>query len=186
MDILGHNRIIIIGNNGSGKSFLGRELSAITGIPCIHLDVEYWGPNWEQPTKKEWIVKQKELMSKEKWIIDGNHTGTMELRIESADLIIFLDINRLVCLYGVFRRLGKKRPDMPESLEERYGLEFLKFLKGVWRFKKTRRCKIIKMQNKYSDKQFLTIKSRKQLHDFLSQLKKKKLDIEVAMTKWDL
>ena len=43
---------------------------------------------------------------------------------------------KIMCLYDVFRRLGKKRPDMPEHLEEGYGLWFLKFLKGVWKFKK--------------------------------------------------
>ncbi len=111
-------------------------------------------------------------MSKEKWIIDGNHKGTMELRIQSADLVVFLDINRLVCLYGVCRRWGKKRADMPSYLEERFDLDFFRFLKGLWTFKKKRRRHIIKLQNKYSNKSFLTIKSRNQLRIFLRQLKK--------------
>lgn len=109
MNIFGYNRIIIVGNNGSGKSYLSEELSVITGLPLVHLDVEFWRPNWEKPSKEEWIKKQTELISKEEWIIDGNHTGTMELRFEAADIIIFLDINRFVCLAGVFKRHGKKR-----------------------------------------------------------------------------
>lgn len=66
LNILGYSRIIIVGNNGSGKSFLAKELSVITGLPLIHLDVEFWRPNWEQPPKEEWIKKQMELTSKEK------------------------------------------------------------------------------------------------------------------------
>jgi adenylate kinase family enzyme len=55
LNIFGYNRIIIVGNNGSGKSFLSKELSVITGLPSVHLDVEFWRPNWEKPPKEEWI-----------------------------------------------------------------------------------------------------------------------------------
>lgn len=174
MNIFVYSRIIIIGNNGSGKSFLAKELSDITGLPIIHLDVEFWGPNWEQPTKEKWIMKQNELISKEKWIIDGNHTGTMELRFKSADLIIFLDINRLVCLLGVFRRYGKKRSDMPQHLEERFDLEFFKFLKGLWTFNKTRKRTIMKLHEKYLHKSFFVIDSRRKMKKFLNQWRDEK------------
>jgi len=68
LSIFGYNRIIIVGNNGSGKSFLSKELSVITGLPLVYLDVEFWRLNWEQPPKEEWIKKQMELTSKAKWI----------------------------------------------------------------------------------------------------------------------
>lgn len=73
MNILGYNRIIVVGNNGSGKSFLSKEFSAITGLPLVHLDVEFWRPDWEKPSKEEWEKRQTELVEKDKWIIDGNH-----------------------------------------------------------------------------------------------------------------
>jgi adenylate kinase family enzyme len=60
LNIFGYNRIIIVGNNGSGKSFLSKELAVITGLPLIHLDLEFWRPNWEKPPKEEWIKKQME------------------------------------------------------------------------------------------------------------------------------
>jgi len=40
LNISDYNRIIIVGNNGSGKSFLSKELSVITGLPLIHLDAD--------------------------------------------------------------------------------------------------------------------------------------------------
>ncbi len=63
MNLFGYNRIIIVGNNGSGKSFLSKELSVITSLPLVHLDVEFWRPNWEKPPKEEWIKKQTELFN---------------------------------------------------------------------------------------------------------------------------
>lgn len=174
MNIFEHNRIIIVGNNGSGKSFLSKELSVITGLPLVHLDAEFWRPKWEKPPKAEWIKKQREFTEKEKWIIDGNHTDTMELRFQSADLIIFPDINRFICLAGVFKRWGKKRPDMPQYLEERFDMEFLKFLKGLWNFPKTRKCIIMNLHKKYPDKPFFVIKSRRRMNNLLKQWRDEK------------
>lgn len=169
LNIFGYHRMIIVGNNGSGKSFLAKELSVITGLPVVHLDVEFWRPNWEKPPQEEWIKRQMELIAKEKWIIEGNHTGTMELRFKAADLIIFLDINRWVCLAGVFQRYGKKRSDMPQYLEERLDGEFLRFFKGLWNFSKTRKRTIMDLHEKYPDKLFLVIKSRREMKKLLDQ-----------------
>jgi adenylate kinase family enzyme len=174
LNIFKYNRIIIVGNNGSGKSYLTKELSVITGLPLVHLDVEFWRPNWEKPEREEWIKMQTEFTSKEKWIIDGNHTDTMELRFQSADLIIFLDINRFTCLTGVLKRNGKKRSDMPNYLQERYDKEYIKFLKGLWNFSRTRKHKIMDLHKKYPDKAFFIIKSRRKLNALLKQWKQEK------------
>ena len=160
---------MVVGNNGSGKSFLSKELSAITCLPLIHLDVEFWRPNWEKPPKEEWLKKQTELIAKEKWIIDGNHTGTMELRFKTADVIIFLDINRFVCLAGVLKRLGKERSDFPRYLEEKLDRGFFQLCKGLWNFSKTRKCTILGLHEKYPHKTFFIITSRRKMNKLLSQ-----------------
>jgi len=169
LNIFGYNRIIIVGNNGSGKSFLAKELSVITGLPLVHLDVEFWRPNWEKPPKEEWIKKQRELTSKELWIIDGNHTATMELRFKAADLVVFLDINRFVCLVSILLRNGKKRSDTPQYLDEKFDKEFLRLCKGLWSFSKTRKHTIMNLHKKYYDKPFLIIDSRRKMNELLNQ-----------------
>lgn len=169
LDIFVYNRIIVVGNNGSGKSFLSRELSAITGLPLVHLDVEFWRPNWEKPPKEDWIKKQTELVSKQKWIIDGNYNDTMELRFTAAELVIFLDINRYVCLAGVFTRRGKKRSDIPRYLDEKLDMGFIQLCKGLWSFSKTRKRTIMSLHRKYPDKPFLVIDSRRKMKKLLEQ-----------------
>lgn len=169
LNIFGYNRIIIVGNNGSGKSFLSKELSLITGLPLVHLDIEFWRPNWEKPPKEEWIKKQMQLTAKEKWIIDGNHTDTMEMRLKSADMVIFLDINRFVCLFSVLLRTGKKRSDTPQYLEEKLDKGFLRLCKGLWCFSKTRKLTIMNLHEKYPNKPFFVINSRRIMKKLLHQ-----------------
>ena len=125
-----YNRIIIIGSAGSGKSYLAKKIAEITKYPLIHLDNEFWNPGWVKTPREEWIEKQKEMISTEKWIIDGNYNSTLELRIEASDLVIFLDINRFVCMYGAIKRHGKKRSDLPDYCDERFDKEFIDFLNG--------------------------------------------------------
>lgn len=161
LNIFGYNRIIIIGNNGSGKSFLAKKLSVITGLPLVHLDVEFWRPNWEKPPEEEWII-------------DGNHTDTMELRFKAADIVIFLDINRFVCLVSVLLRNGKKRSDTPQYLEEKLDEGFSRLCKGLWSFSKTRKHTIMNLHKEYPNKPFFVIDSRRKMKKLLNQWRDEK------------
>lgn len=153
---------------------MSKELSVLTGLPLVHLDIEFWRPNWEKPPKEEWLRRQTELVSKEKWIIEGNHTDTMELRFEAADIILFLDVNRFVCLNGVLKRSGKKRSDWPQYLEEKLDKGFLQLCKGLWRFSKTRKRTIMELHKKYPDKPFFVIKGRRKMNKLLMQWREEK------------
>ena len=69
-------KIMIIGCCGSGKSTLARQLAQCVDLPLIHLDREYYKPNWEKPSKNEWEEKVKSLNLKSEWIMDGNYYNT--------------------------------------------------------------------------------------------------------------
>ena len=136
MQIEDYERIIVLGNSGSGKSFFARSLAEITGLPLIHLDVEFWRPNWKKTPKDEWIVKQKQMISRDRWIIDGNYNSTLSFRFDAADAVVFLDMNRLMCLLNAIKRHGTKRSDLPHYLEERFDRDFWQFCKLIWGFNK--------------------------------------------------
>ncbi len=130
-------RIMVIGSPGSGKSTFARRLAELTGLPIVHLDKEFWNPGWIETPKDEWLEKQQALISQNTWIMDGNYSGTMDYRLEKADTIFCLDLNRLACLWGCFKRfithIGKVRPDMPEGCLEKIDWEFIKY---IWNFPK--------------------------------------------------
>ena len=170
-DFSKYNRIILIGCMGSGKSWLSKRIAEITGYPLFHLDVEHWKPGWVMSSKEEKIARQQEIISGEKWIIDGTYGSTMEIRFAAADLIIYLEINRFVCIWSAAKRTGKKRSDLPDYLEEPniFGKEFIKFCKWIWSYPKTERQTVINLHEKYPEKAFLRIKSRREMKRLLEK-----------------
>ena len=162
-------RIIIIGSSGGGKSTLARQLGDITGLPVIHLDKEHWNPGWVETPKDIWQEKVKELLKGEQWIIDGNYGGTMKIRAEAADTIIYLDFNRFICLYRVIKRRlqnhGRTRPDMCEGCKEKIDFEFLKW---VWTYPK-KKPKVEKLLAILEGKNIIVLRSKKEVDGFLKQ-----------------
>ena len=95
---------MIIGCSGSGKSTLARKLADLTGLPLIHLDREYWRPGWVEPDKLEWLAAVRAVAARPRWIIDGNYSASLGIRVAAADTVIFLDFPRWVCLWSVLCR----------------------------------------------------------------------------------
>lgn len=165
-------KIIIIGSGGSGKSTLARKLSKILNIKVYHLDMLLWKPNWIGVSREEQIRIQNEILKNDEWIIDGNYSRTIDLRINAADTIIFLDLPRIICLFRVFKRyfkyLHKSRPDMVEGNKERINFDFLKW---IWNYPKVIKPIIMnKLKDASNDKKILIMKSPKDIKRLLKSL----------------
>jgi adenylate kinase family enzyme len=112
-------RVVVTGMAGSGKSTFSRSLAVKTGLPVIHLDVHFWKPGWVAPSESEWREKQRHLLGGDAWIADGNYQETLDLRLERADTVVFLDTPWSVCAGRAIRR-GLRKPigDMPEGCDD--------------------------------------------------------------------
>ncbi|MGF3104705.1 DNA topology modulation protein [Rossellomorea sp. DUT-2] len=165
-------KVVLIGSGGSGKSTLARQLGEKLKINVYHLDALFWKPNWVGVQRNEQEKVQNELVRNEEWIIDGNYGGTMEIRLNAADTIIFLDISRTICVYRAFKRMliyrNTTRPDMGEGCEERFDL---KFIKWIWNYPKTSRPEILnRLKQLPKDKQVIMLKSPKEVQLFLGKV----------------
>ncbi|WLR55568.1 DNA topology modulation protein [Mesobacillus subterraneus] len=165
-------KIVLIGSGGSGKSTLARQLGEKLKINVYHLDALFWKPNWVGVPKDEQRKVQNDLVNKEEWIIDGNYGGTIDIWLNAADTIIFLDINRTICVYRAFKRMvqyrNKTRPDMGEGCEERFDLDFFKW---IWNYPKTKRPEILKRLHQLSkEKQVIILKSPKEVRQFFEKV----------------
>jgi hypothetical protein len=85
-------RVVVTGLAGAGKSTFSLALAARTGLPVIHLDLHFWKPGWVAPSQTEWRGKQCGVLAGDAWIADGNYPQTLDLRLERADTVVFLDL----------------------------------------------------------------------------------------------
>lgn len=130
-------RILVIGCSGLGKSTLSQQLAAKLDLPYLSMDREVlWRPGWvlrDRPARREILGR---LVRGERWIIDGNGSSSLDIRLPRAELVIWLDLPRRAALLGLAKRVarhyGTVRADMapgcPEQLPDR------EFLAYIWHF----------------------------------------------------
>ena len=164
---------MIIGCSGSGKSTLAKKLQPILGLELFHLDQCYWQPNWVEPNKTEWTHAVEKLVARNKWIIEGNYSNTLDLRLERADTIIYLNYPTWLCLFRVLKRVykyhGTIRSDMPEGCKERLDVAFLHY---VLTFKRLRGQKILTKLKGCTDKTVLIFNKDSEAEGYLKSLQK--------------
>lgn len=164
------NRILIVGCGGAGKTTLAMQLSELLNLEVIHLDQHFWNSGWRECSPDEWNAKVRKLIAKNRWVMDGNYSGTLEIRSEVADTIIFLDFSRWVCLSSIIRRRiqyhGQTRPSMPENCPEKIDHEFFWY---VWNYRRTRRPGMLERLQKYAagGKKVLIFNNRRELQQWL-------------------
>jgi len=162
----------VIGSGGAGKSVFARELGRRTGLPVIHLDRLFWKPGWVETPDDEWAELQRKIVEADRWIIDGNYGGTMAIRLEAADTVVFLDLPRLVCLWSVVRRRfssgGRGRADLAEGLQDKLDLTFLKW---IWDYPTSRRPVILDRLAKLpATTTVVRLRSRGAVREFLDSI----------------
>ena len=157
-------KVIVIGCPGSGKSTVSRTLHNKTGIPLYHLDMMYWNADKTTVEKSVFLKRLFDVLEKDEWIIDGNYSSTMELRMAACDTVIFLDYPLDVCLDGIRERRGKPRSDMP-WIETEEDSEFIEFIKN---YNEQQKPKVLELLKKYSDKNIIILESREQADAFLN------------------
>ncbi|HET9280915.1 MAG TPA: adenylate kinase [Candidatus Angelobacter sp.] len=105
-------RVLILGRGGAGKSTLARRLGEITRLPVIELDKIFWQPGLVPTSRDQWIAAQQKLVREERWIMDGDlgPYDAVEIRLQAADTISFLDFSLVRCAWRALRR-SRERAD---------------------------------------------------------------------------
>ena len=159
-------KVIIIGCPGSGKSTFGKKLNKASGIPLYHLDMMYWNADKTIVGKDAFLDRLRNVLSYPEWIIDGNYSSTMEMRLKECDTVFFLDYPTDICLEGVRARRGKPRSDMPWLESDTVDEDFISFIEN---FNSESRPQIMNLLKKYSDKDIIVFHSREESQKYLQQ-----------------
>lgn len=77
-------RIAIIGNSGSGKSYLGAALHRLLLLPIYHLDKYCWQPGWQKLGNDTYKNIHDTLCNQEQWIIEGMNLKQLDYRLQRA------------------------------------------------------------------------------------------------------
>ncbi len=160
-------RVIVIGCPGSGKTTFAEKLNKITGLPLYYLDAIWHKPDKTHIPRDEFDQRISEIFATDEWIIDGNYSRTIEMRLKECDTVIFFDLPTEVCLQGATERLGKGRYDLP-WIEKELDPEFEGFIKS---FSDNSLPKLYALIEKYrAEKQVVIFKSRIEADDFLREV----------------
>lgn len=164
-------KIAVIGYSGSGKSTTSDTLGQRLGRSVLHLDRVNFLPGWQERERRESRRVVEDFMAQNsRWVIDGNYSFmAQQARLEAADLILFLKLNRFVCLWRAVKRYleykGKTRPSMAENCPEKLDMEFVRWI--LWDGRDKKHADSYKnIINSYKDK-IIIIKNQRQLDNFL-------------------
>lgn len=166
-------RIMVLGvSAGVGKSTFAKRLGEKLDIDVYHLDRFYWEPGWQEATLEDFSARQREVVEKDQWIIEGNYRPTYEIRAERADTIIYLELPLMICLFRVLKRWwthrGSTRPDLGEGCSERMEAAFLKFIVTTYRKrKKNMQERLLSFQEIGREKRVIQLRSKKDIQKFL-------------------
>lgn len=164
-------KVLVIGSGGAGKSTLAARLGARLRLEVLHLDQLYWQPGWIETPKSEWRETVTGLIARDAWVMDGNYSGTLDLRFAACDTVVFLDLSRWLCLWRVLKRAviyrHRERPDMAAGCPEKLSPEFM-----LWIFNYPRRTrpKIVSMlESNANAKKIVWLRSQAEVDEFLAR-----------------
>lgn len=157
-------KVIIIGCPGSGKTRFAEKLNKRTGLPLFYLDAIWHKPDRTHISREEYDQRLAEIVGLEEWIIDGNYSRTLAVRIQASDTIFLFDLPTKICIQGATERLGKARYDVPwidTELDPR-------LKKEIEEFPEKTLPHIYELLEKYQEnRQVVIFKSRMQADEYL-------------------
>lgn len=148
-------KIHIIGNSGTGKTYLADILADKYQIVHYDLDDIYW-----DNSSNQYGIKRKEdersyllhkILKREDWIIEGVYYSWLKESFVQADLIIVLNIPTYICKRRIIHRFIMRKLQMTHGKKETIK-SLIDLLKWTDQFKKINIPKIYNILSKYQDK----------------------------------
>lgn len=127
-------RLVIIGNSGSGKTHLAQLLSDHFGYNLIHLDTLFWesgGFNIKRP-KKVVLAEISHLIQARTWIVEGVFGELAKEFCVRADYLIWLDLDWETCSRNLLQRGSESSKQLDIQSAERNFEQLLKWASNYW------------------------------------------------------
>ncbi len=152
-------KVLVIGCPGIGAQEFGRELSKNTGIPYLDTSEAYRITEEDLAENKHipFSERVRKMIQKPMWVVAS--FGDLEVLLEECDTVFFLDYPRQLC-----GELIKSGP----------------YAKATWgvvvRFHMNKRPEILKLMEKYSEKNIIVLKNEEDKKIFMQKMRRDTLD----------
>jgi adenylate kinase family enzyme len=102
------DRIVVVGNSGTGKTSLARVLAHRLQVPHTELDAIFHQPGWTELETTEFRRRVRARIAEPRWVIDGNYQQVRDLVWGRADTVVWLDLPRALVLRRVVWRTARR------------------------------------------------------------------------------
>jgi hypothetical protein len=111
------SRTIIVGNSGSGKSWLAERIAGHLDAPSIDLDLVHWLPGgYNVPRERDEAIRMvRQATSADRWVVEGIYGSLISGIISDATALVWLCLDEAECVKNI-RQRGVRRNGTPESL----------------------------------------------------------------------
>ncbi|TBD21824.1 P-loop NTPase family protein [Rhizobium ruizarguesonis] len=99
-------RVLIMGNGGSGKTWLARRIGEQLRYPIIHLDDIHWEPGG-YGTARDKTLRDEMVIAAGKgdyWIMEGVYGQLVNLVLNRVTALIWIDLPEEACIANVKER----------------------------------------------------------------------------------
>ena len=145
-------KVLIIGSVASGKSTLAKRLSIENGIKHYEIDsIVHDDLNKRKRSLNEQIKIIENINLSNDWIIEGTLRKNLDMLLDMADLIIYLDVSLFVRKFRILSRFIKQKVGLEKCNYE----SNVKMLMMMYRWTndfENNKFKFFEKLNKYNNK----------------------------------
>lgn len=142
-------KIFVVGFSGAGKTTLAERIGKELRLPVVHIDERCFNSEHRRKPIDEVVEIISDIVSADKWVIDGMYQKIAEQFISKADLLIFIDVDFFTNTKNVVIRKVKQiispRHELPEGSKKRIQMTNIK---RIWVNRKAFRKEWIEIINR--------------------------------------
>lgn len=113
-------KTVIVGNSGSGKTWLATKLAATASVPVVHLDELFWRPGGfdkkRPPAETASLVQSARIGTG--WVVEGVFGELAAEFLADADVLVWLDLDWAACEARLLARGAESKAHMARAQSE--------------------------------------------------------------------